>query len=142
MELLFAAASLFVLPFWLLMIGLPGWQFTRKAMESAWVVTPLLGLYAVLLAFQLPALERLVTDPTLPGLAQVLGGEGAALVAWVHFLAFDLFVGRWEFLDGLERGYHPLMMAPVLWATLLVGPLGLLLYLVLRTAVGKLPGSG
>lgn len=41
----------------------------------------------------------------------------------------------WLLMIGLPRGIHFLAMAPVLWLTLLVGPIGLLAYLVLRPFV-------
>lgn len=137
MELIFALSTLLVLPFWLLMIGLPAWTVTRRLMESFWVLLPLPILYAVLLAFSWRGLEQLVLDPRLATLAMVLGRPEGALIGWVHFLAFDLFVGRWEYLDSQERGYPPMLVAPALWATLLVGPLGLLVYLGIRAAVPK-----
>lgn len=50
------------------------------------------------------------------------------LAGWVHYLAFDLFVGIWiaERADAL--GIHRLLQAPVLVATFLFGPIGLLLH--------------
>jgi hypothetical protein len=47
-------------------------------------------------------------------------------------IAFDLFVGRWSWLDGRERGVPALVMAPVLLLTILLGPLGLMAYLLVR----------
>jgi ABA4-like protein len=139
MDLIFAASSLLVLPFWLLMIGLPGWRGTRKLMESYWVLLPIPLLYVVLLFFSWRGLEKLIADPRLPTLAEILGRPEGALIGWVHFLAFDLFVGRWEYLDSQERRYPPILVAPALWATLLVGPLGLLLYLAIRALVPPIP---
>jgi hypothetical protein len=48
-------------------------------------------------------------------------------------IAFDLFVGRWAWLDGRDRGVPALVMAPVLLLTIMLGPLGLALYLAIRT---------
>jgi len=50
----------------------------------------------------------------------------------VHFLAFDLFVGRWIYLDSRRRQVSPWLMAPLLFLTLMLGPAGLLLYLAVR----------
>ena len=66
-------------------------------------------------------------------LAALLSRPEIALVAWIHFLAFDLFVGRWVFRDSRERAVPAWLASPVLLVTLLLGPLGLLLYLLLRT---------
>jgi Domain of unknown function (DUF4281) len=57
----------------------------------------------------------------------------AALVAgWLHYLAFDLFVGSWIVEDGLTRRINHFALIPCLALTFLFGPAGLLLYLGLR----------
>jgi hypothetical protein len=136
MELAFTIGSLLVLPFWLLMIGLPGWEGTRRLMRSPWPLIPLPVLYAVLLVMHVPLFLEILTSPgksLLTLLADLLSTEVGATIAWIHLLAFDLFVGRWEFLDSHERRIPPLAMTPILWATFLFGPIGLLLYLAVRS---------
>lgn len=73
--------------------------------------------------------------PSLDRIAELLGRPEVALVAWVHFLAFDLFVGRWIYLDARERGVPWWVSSPVLFLTLMFGPLGLLSYLIARPLV-------
>jgi Domain of unknown function (DUF4281) len=60
---------------------------------------------------------------------------GKMLGGWVHFLAFDLLVGRWSVDDTLAgaRSRAPLLMT--LPTTFLFGPLGLLLHLLVRAAL-------
>ncbi|HSN96671.1 MAG TPA: ABA4-like family protein, partial [Candidatus Nanopelagicales bacterium] len=60
-----------------------------------------------------------------------------ALVCWIHYLAFDLFVGAWEVRDAARRGIPHLAVVPCVLLTLLVGPAGLLLYLIIRAVVRK-----
>jgi hypothetical protein len=48
-------------------------------------------------------------------------------------IAFDLFVGRWSWLDSRARQVPALVMAPVLVVMILLGPLGLLVYLAVRS---------
>ena len=69
---------------------------------------------------------------TLDGVAALLGSPEGAAIAWVHFLAFDLFVGRWIYLDSRERRLGALLMGPILFLGLMLGPLGFLSYLLLR----------
>jgi hypothetical protein len=71
----------------------------------------------------------------LSTIATALGRPEAALIAWIHFLAFDLFVGRWIYFDSQEQGLNPWLMAPVLLLTLLMGPAGLLAYLCVRNGL-------
>jgi len=73
-----------------------------------------------------------VLQPTLSGMAALLGSEIGATIGWVHFLAFDLFVGRWIYLDSREKNISAWLMAPILFFTLMLGPLGFLSYLLLR----------
>lgn len=56
------------------------------------------------------------------------------LAGWVHFLAFDLFVGAWEVRDARRIGIAHLLVMPCLVLTFMLGPVGLLLYLGLRVA--------
>lgn len=56
------------------------------------------------------------------------------LGGWVHYLAFDLFVGAWEARDARTRGIPHYAVVPCLILTFLFGPMGLLLYLSLRVA--------
>jgi hypothetical protein len=62
--------------------------------------------------------------------------DRAVLAGWVHYLAFDLFVGCWIVLDADERRIGRWLLVPCLGLTFMVGPVGLLVYLALRTGVG------
>jgi hypothetical protein len=55
------------------------------------------------------------------------------MLGWTHYLAFDLFIGSWEVEDSGRRGVPHWLVLPCLVATLMVGPVGLLLYFVART---------
>lgn len=56
------------------------------------------------------------------------------LAGWVHYLAFDLWVGAWAVEDAGLRGVPWWLVLPCLVLTFLFGPLGLLLYLAVRSA--------
>ena len=73
-----------------------------------------------------------VAQPTLSGVSELLGTADGAAAGWAHFIAFDLFVGRWAYLDSRERGVPALLTAPILLLTVLLGPIGLLVYLLVR----------
>ncbi|HEX9932302.1 MAG TPA: ABA4-like family protein [Allosphingosinicella sp.] len=96
-----------------------------------------------------PALFALLYIPfALIGLGEAEGGgfgsaaEIRALFAsdhslgagWVHYLAFDLFVGSWIAELGLRHRVPALLLVPCLILTFLFGPAGLLLFLLLRLA--------
>ena len=132
-EPLFQLSSLLVMPFWLLMIFLPRWRWTQRSMGSPWVVAPIALLYAVLIGPQMASALPLLFRPTLSGIAALLGTPVGATIGWLHFLAFDLFVGRWAYLESRRHGMSAWLVSPILFVVLMFGPLGLLLFLALRT---------
>jgi hypothetical protein len=98
-------------------------------------------LYGALVLPRLAEVFPAVSSPTLTGIAALLSTPAGATIVWAHFLAFDLFVGRWIYLDGRERGISALLIALVLFLTLMLGPLGFLLYLVLRDVATRSLGG-
>ena len=64
----------------------------------------------------------------------LFASDSALVAGWLHYLAFDLFVGSWIVADGLKRGIPRLLILPCLPLTLLFGPLGVLLFILLRIA--------
>lgn len=127
--LTFAVAA----PFWALMILFPRWSWTVRVIESPLIAAPVLVIYAVLVVPALGDVLPAVVSPTLAGMRELLGTADGTAAVWAHMIAFDLFVGRWTWLDGRERRVPPLLMAPVLVLTILLGPLGLAAYLAVRS---------
>ncbi|MCI0417465.1 DUF4281 domain-containing protein [bacterium] len=132
MEALFNISGLFVLPLWVLMIVAPHWRFTLRILRSPLVIIGPVIAYAVLVLPQIGTLLPQVVSPKLPQIAALLGTPEGATIAWMHFLAFDLFVGRWAYLDSRERGISAWLMVPVLFFILMLGPIGFLMYLGVR----------
>jgi hypothetical protein len=134
-QTLFDLAFPLAVPFWALMIFLPGWSWTRRIISSPFIAVPPLLVYVALLVPQFTTFAGPIVSPDLPGLAAVLGTPAGAAAIWAHAIGFDLLVGRWMYLDARDRGIHPLVMAPVFVLTILLSPLGFLTYLVIRTVV-------
>jgi hypothetical protein len=63
--------------------------------------------------------------------------DAALSAGWLHYLAFDLFVGSWIVEDGLARGINRFLMIPCLALTFLFGPAGLLLFQGLRLILAR-----
>lgn len=137
METLFSLSSFTVLPFWMLMILLPHWNWTWRVVRSPLVILPPALIYTALVLPRFGEVFSEVINPTLPGIAALLGSPAGATIAWVHFLAFDLFVGRWIYLDNRKLCLSAWLVSPVLFLTLMLGPIGFLLYLVLRSTTAR-----
>lgn len=139
MDQVFGVSSLLVLPFWVLMILLPRARVTQRLMET-WVgpVVPAL-VYVVMALPHLGAFLPTLLRPDRPAVTALLSSPEGTTLAWAHYLAFDLFVGRWAYLDSRERGLSPALMAPVLLMVFMVGPVGLVGYLLLRALAQPRP---
>jgi hypothetical protein len=142
MSTLFRLSNFLVLPFWALMILLPRWRWTTRIIRSAFVSAAPAVLYAALVLPRLGEIWPAVSQPTLSGVAALLASPAGATIAWVHFLALDLFVGRWIYLDSQQRRASAWLIAPVLFLTLMLGPAGFLFYLFVRYVVGVSPAAG
>jgi hypothetical protein len=70
---------------------------------------------------------------TLDGVMALFANRWLVLGGWVHYLAFDLFIGSWEVRDSSRLGISHFLVIPCLVLTFLFGPAGLLGYLILRT---------
>jgi hypothetical protein len=130
--LLFDLTFLVAAPFWALMILVPKWSWTKKIAESYLIVVPPSLIYVVLLVPEISTVLPLVTQPEIGPLADYLATPAGTALVWAHMLAWDLFVGRWIYLEGRRLNVHPLVMAPVLVMTILLAPVGLLLFLIVR----------
>jgi Domain of unknown function (DUF4281) len=137
MDTIFSLSSLTAIPFWLLMILAPRWSWTRKILGSPFVILPSAMLYIALVFPNIISSFPTLANPKLETIQTLIGSSAGATITWVHFLAFDLFVGRWAYLDSLERKIHPLVMAPILFLILMFGPLGFALYLGARSFGGR-----
>jgi Domain of unknown function (DUF4281) len=141
METLFKLSSLAVLPFWGLMIFLPRWRVTGRLLSSPLVSALPALCYTALVIPRFAEIWQAVSSPELPGIAALLATPLGAMIGWLHFLAFDLFVGRWIYLESRKRRITAWIISPVLFLTLMLGPCGFLLYLIVRRASGFLPKS-
>jgi hypothetical protein len=132
-EMLFSLTFAVAAPFWVLMIVLPRWSWSARIVSSPLIVLPVVLIYAALVVPNLSTVFPVVASPTLEGIRDLLGTADGAAAGWAHMIAFDLFVGRWAWLDGRIRRMPALVMSPILLLTILLGPLGLLVYLIART---------
>lgn len=137
MDTIFSLSSFLVMPFWFLMIFLPTWTWTKRIIASPWISTGAALLYAVLVLPGVLQILPAVMNPNLGGIQSLLGTPTGATIAWVHFLAFDLFAGRWVYLDSREKQLSFFLVSPLLFLVLMLGPLGFLLYLILRQVLNK-----
>lgn len=128
-------------------LALLGWLLLIFAGQARWAAPLVLG--AVLPLLFAVVYSGLLVDHlggsggsfrTLAGVSTLFENHWLLLAGWVHYLAFDLFIGAWQVRDSKALGISHLLVVPCLVLTFLFGPVGLLLYFLIRVARKRAAG--
>lgn len=132
LETIYSACSLIAIIGWLALLFSP---LSRERLIGVARIVALL-LCALYIVQMLTITETTGGNfSTLAGVTQMFTKAGNVMMGWTHYLAFDLFIGSWVVEDAPKRGIPHWLMIPVLLLTLMLGPIGLLSYFIIR--VGK-----
>lgn len=137
-ETIFSIANTLALASWLLLAILPRFRVTRAVVLAGTVPLLLSAAYLVIIVMFFGTSEG--SFSSLAGVMQLFTNPWAVLAGWLHFLAFDLFVGAWEVRDAEKHGVPHLLVIPCLFFTFMLGPIGYLMYVAIRGVV-KLRGK-
>jgi len=116
---------------WLLLIFFPRQKLARLLSGIALPIV-LAILYLYLIATNLSGAEG--GFGSLGDVATLFQKRELLLAGWIHYLAFDLFIGAWEVRDAQRNQIPHLVVIPCLLMTFMLGPIGLLFYFAIRTA--------
>lgn len=127
---LFDLANTTALAGWLVLLASP--IAPQLAQRISGVAIPLLlsTLYAGLALAHFASAEG--GFGSLDDVATLFAQREMVLLGWVHYLAFDLFVGAWEVRTARAEAIPFVLVVPCLAVTFLLGPAGLLLFMLLR----------
>lgn len=115
---------------WLLMVFAPRWVVTKKIVLSG-LLPLLLGLvYLFLIVAHFGETEG--NFSSLAGVTLLFENPFALTAGWIHYLAFDMFIGSWEVTDSQKHGISHFLIIPCLFFTFMFGPIGLILYFTVR----------
>lgn len=135
-ELVFQICTYGVLPGWLLLVLLPRWEWTQRLVHAVWIPS-LLAVAYIWAALAGPGAPDGSGFGSLEAVMTLFSDPHFMLAGWIHFLAFDLFIGAWQVRDAARHRINHWLLVPCLVLTLLFGPTGLLLYFVLRYALRR-----
>ena len=140
-EVIYIWANFGVLPFWLLIIFLPNSKFTQVLVNS--IILPLIlavaygyTIYQAILLDE-PLFEFFRLYLSLDDLYTIFATESFLLIFWLHFLALNLFLGSWISRDGVKYGMSRNIVFFPLVLIYFTGPLGLVLYWLIRIFYAK-----
>jgi len=132
----FSIASMITMPMWILMIFLSKWKVTRFLIDFKVIPLALAFIYAVYI-FQAIQIGGMMDFGSLKSVMALFTEENAVLAGWVHYLAFDLLIGMWMLDQNKELRINQLIMAPCLFLTFMLGPIGFLLFMIIKTTKQK-----
>jgi hypothetical protein len=135
----YLALNALVVPAWALLLLAPRAGVTKAVVHSGLYPVVLGLIYLVSLGaailFGQAAPEADMTS--LGGVMALFSHPNGIITGWTHYLAFDLFVGAWIARDAQRHAVPHVATLPCLLLTFMFGPMGLLLYMLLRLALRK-----
>jgi hypothetical protein len=129
-DLLFSVTNDMALIGWVMLAILPGRRWVPDVVTGRVIPIALALVYAAVVVATFFGAEG--NFSSLDGVASLFSNRWLLLAGWVHYLAFDLLIGTWEARDARERGLPHLLLVPCLFLTLMFGPAGWLLYMLIR----------
>lgn len=129
----FALGSQLAVLGWLSLILLPRWRSVSAMLAGTVIPAALsLGYFALIAAYWHDAKGGF---SSLGDVGALFASKPLLLAGWLHYLAFDLFLGNWILRRAQEEAIPHWLIVPVLLATFLFGPVGYLAFLILRASV-------
>jgi hypothetical protein len=135
---IFKISTFIALIGWIILALLPTWALGKSIVVS--IVVALLCfvyVYLVFLGRKHDELGHRVKGGffSLKGIVNLFKTPRIVLAGWIHYLAFDLMVALYIVTDAAHYDISHWLLLPCLFMTLMFGPAGLLLYLLLRFAI-------
>jgi hypothetical protein len=141
LEMIYLWLNLGVLPFWFVLIFFPQSQICKVFVTSAFPLFFLGVLYGYLLylTFQndYEFLNNFSLYLGLDRLSDLFNSNSFLIIFWVHFLTINLFCGSWIVKDSQKFDINKILMLFPLIITYLIGPIGLIIYWIIRIFYSK-----
>ena len=115
---------------WLFLLIVPNWKWTAKIVIG--IIVTILAILYITFIVQAMNPEDMRSFGTLEGIMELFTNKKAVFAGWLHYLAFDLMVGIFIVNDAARSKVNRFLVIPCLLLTFMLGPTGLLLYLIIR----------
>ena len=131
-ETLFNAFGKLAMAGWALLVFAPRWRWSQR-IASMIIPLALAILYLVLIVLYFA--KSAGGFGTLGQVTQLFQNPWLLLAGWIHYLAFDLFLGARQAWQAQRLGISHFLVVPCLLLTFLFGPVGLLVFWAIRSVV-------
>jgi len=132
---LFLIPTIWVGPFWLLMMVEPKSKRTSKWVEGNLIfLGPLIAYFVTILANPTGMIELFTGNPAeiMDTLVELLGTESGTVLAWAHFVAGDIIATRWMWRKAVENEIRLNQTRMIVFFGVMLMPVGLLLHMALN----------
>ena len=140
-EILYYWVNFGVLPFWLILIFIPQSNLCRYFVTSIFPILLLSGAYIFMLYKSYLSSYEFLTNFDLylkiSNLSNLFTNETFLMLFWIHFVSINLFTGGWIVKDSQKFGINKIILFLPLLITYLIGPLGILVYWIVRIFYAK-----
>ncbi len=135
-EILYYWVNLGVLPFWLLLVFFPKSHLCRYVATSIFPILILSGVYVFMIyksylnSYDFDGNFSLYLG--LDYISELFSNNTFLMMFWIHFISINLFVGGWIVKDSQKIFVNKFLVGFSLIITYLIGPIGLLIYWLIR----------
>ena len=135
-EILYYWVNLGVLPFWLILIFFPKSHISRYLVTSIFPIFILGGAYVFVLYKSYLGSYDFRTNfelyLSINNLSELFSEKTFLMMFWIHFISINLFTGGWIVRDSQKLTINKILIIIPLIITYLIGPLGILIYWLIR----------
>ena len=131
-DLIFNFCQALALIGWLILISAPAGFAIHIGAARGIAIVLAIAYLAQLLTNTVPVEGGSFT--TIGGITALFSQPPNVMLGWTHYLAFDLFIGSWITEDAVHEEFTHWAVIPILIATLVIGPVGLLIWFAVRAA--------
>lgn len=132
---IFNFGNTFVLLGWLLLVFVPYWRYTQSIIGSS-IIIVLAVIYSFLILKGIGDFNP-ESFSSLENVMQLFQNESAVAAGWMHYLAFDLFVGAYIMRKAKALDISRTFATICLPFTFMFGPMGYLLFFIIKTIKTK-----
>ena len=132
---IFQFGNTFVLLGWILLVLIPYWKYTQPIIMNG-VIIILAIIYSFMILEDIGGFNP-DSFGSLENVMQLFTNEDAVAAGWMHYLAFDLFVGAYIMRKSETLGISRILATVCLPFTFMFGPMGYILFFIIKTVKTK-----